>query len=86
MKDLIKFAALTITFIAFMFALGAYGNTFDYGYSWGVVKNEESLNVNYLVGEACIVNMTDDVAVDEINSNMVWCMEQHINYLASEKK
>lgn len=82
MKDLIKFAALIIAFTLTM-GLAGYlvGNT-----AWGVVKNEDSLNVNYLVGEACIINMTDDVAVDEINSNMVWCMEQHINYLASEKK
>lgn len=52
----------------------------------GIYEREGNVNVTYLQGEACTVNMTKDVSVAEINSNFIWCMEQHLNHLAQEKK
>jgi len=51
----------------------------------GIYNKPDTTEVIYLLGEACTVNMTKDSNISEINSNMVWCMEQHLNYIAEEK-
>lgn len=43
----------------------------------GIITKGDNPNVVYIVGEACTINATDDVGVEEFTTLAGWCTEQH---------
>lgn len=89
MKGLVKFIGITTTLCVVMYLAGQQaGIIIDMYYNArsSIQVEAGNRNVVYLAGSLCTVNMTADRDVTEINKDFIWCMEQHLNHLAQEKK
>jgi hypothetical protein len=40
----------------------------------------------YLLGSGCIIGMTPERSVNDMNAEYIWCMEQHLDYLSELQK
>lgn len=84
MKEAIQLLALIALFAITMSLVGQQvGNYLNSSNS--IVIQEGNTEVVYIRGEACTVNMGKTNDVSGINTNMIWCMEQHLNYLGESK-
>ena len=76
MQTLGIYLTILIAIAVMMYSLGA---------SYASNTTTHTTHATYIKDVGCMVNIHKDTPITEINTNMVWCMEQHLNYIAEEK-